>query len=139
MKEALFWKSKSLKEMSRTEWEFLCDGCAICCLEKVADGKTGTIKLTSVACEFLDTTTCRCSIYELRTIANPSCTKITPKNVKQIGWLPRTCAYRSLAEDRDLEWWHPLVSGDPDTVHEAGISIRNKVVSGAFVHPDDLS
>ena len=137
MKEP-YWKVKSLREMTQEEWESLCDGCGICCLEKVIDEETGDIRLTSIACEFLDTTTCRCTIYGLRTLANPTCIQLRPKNIKKISWLPWTCAYRSIAEGRDLPFWHPLVSGDPAAVHKAGISVRNKVISGLHVRPEDL-
>ncbi len=134
-----FWKIKSLKDMTKDEWESLCDACAVCCLQRLEDKDTGKIRATSVSCEYLDIDTCRCTIYDKRTIANPHCTKLTPKNLKQKTWLPRTCAYLSIAEGRGLEWWHPLVSGDAGTVHEAGISLRNKVISGKFVHPDDIA
>jgi len=135
--KAPFWKVKSLKKMTRKEWESLCDGCGICCLEKVEDTDTGRIKTLSVSCQYLDTSTCRCLIYECRlTLAD--CIELTPYKVKRISWLPDTCAYRRVYEGRDLEWWHPLVSKSPNTVHEAGISVRDRAVSALDVHPDDL-
>jgi uncharacterized cysteine cluster protein YcgN (CxxCxxCC family) len=133
-----FWKSKSLAEMTKVEWESLCDGCGRCCLEKLEDEDTGQIYYTSVACRFLDIYRCRCTVYEQRTDSEPDCLYLTPENIKQISWLPVTCAYRRLAEGKDLEWWHPLVSGDADTVHEAHISVRGKVLSGKHVHADEL-
>jgi uncharacterized cysteine cluster protein YcgN (CxxCxxCC family) len=136
--EAPFWEIKSLRQMTREEWESLCDGCGICCLEKVIDEKTGETRLTSIACEFLDISTCRCTIYGLRTVANPTCIQLTPKNIKKLKWLPRTCAYRSIAEGRALPSWHPLLSGDPAAVHRAGISVRQRVVSGLHVREEDL-
>ena len=132
-----FWKAKNLEEMTREEWESLCDGCALCCLEKKEDEDTGRITFTAVPCEFLDTVTCRCLIYDYRTHINPECVELSPDNVTQISRLPYTCAYRCLAEGRELEWWHPLVSGDPETVHQAGISVRDKVLPGKQVHPED--
>ena len=120
-----FWKIKTLSEMTLDEWESLCDGCGICCLEKFQDIYSSEIKVSSVPCEYLDTANCRCIIYENRFLIDPDCIKITPPNVKQITWLPDTCAYRCLVEGRDLEWWHPLVSGNPNTVHQAGISVRD--------------
>jgi uncharacterized cysteine cluster protein YcgN (CxxCxxCC family) len=135
MSEAPFWKTKDLRQMTSAEWEALCDGCGICCLEKLEDEKDGHISITSAACEYLDVTNCRCRIYAIRRIANPQCIRITPKNVQRIEWLPHTCAYRTLAEGRELEWWHPLISGDPGSVHAAGISVRDKAVSAEFVHP----
>ncbi len=133
-----FWKIKSLKEMTRDEWESLCDGCGICCVEKIEDRETGKIELTSVSCHFLDTINCRCLVYADRMLVNPDCIELSPDRLKQIMWLPRTCAYRCLAEGREMERWHPLVSGDPNTVHRAGISIRDRVVSGQYVHHEDI-
>jgi len=138
-KQSPFWRTKSLENMNKEEWESLCDGCAVCCLQRLKDRHTGKILTSSVSCRYLDIDTCRCTVYEKRTIVNPHCTKLTFKNLEQKKWLPPTCAYVSIAEGRDLEWWHPLVSGDPETVHEAGISLRDKALSGKFVHPDDLS
>jgi len=133
-----FWKSKTLNEMNRDEWESLCDHCGTCCLEKIEDEDTGEIMLKGVSCEFLDTENCCCLVYEDRKFVNPDCVVLSPVNIKQILWLPDTCAYRCVDEGRKLEWWHPLVSGDPNTVWQAGISVRNKVVSGAYVHYEDL-
>jgi uncharacterized cysteine cluster protein YcgN (CxxCxxCC family) len=133
-----FWKTKKLKEMTKAEWESLCDGCGLCCLHNFRDGKTGKIKIIAVSCRFLDTSTCRCLIYHTRKQINPDCVSLSPDKIRQIKRLPYTCAYRSLEEGRKLECWHPLVSGDPNTVHESGISVRHKVVSGNHVHQDDL-
>jgi len=138
MKASPFWKRKTLNEMTPTEWESLCDGCGICCLVKKEEERSGRIKLISVSCEHLDIPSCRCTAYDLRTEVNPHCIRLSPGNVKEIPWLPGTCAYRRLAEGRELLWWHPLVSGDPEMVHEAGISVRNRAVSGKYVHPDDI-
>ena len=133
-----FWKTKSLKAMTNAEWESLCDHCGICCLHSVQDGKTGKIKFLSVACKFLEVSTCRCMIYEDRLKVVSDCERLSPYKIKRIKKLPKTCAYRSLLEGRELEWWHPLVSGDPNTVHEAGISVKEKVLSANFLHPEDL-
>ncbi|WP_237213867.1 YcgN family cysteine cluster protein [Falsiroseomonas oryziterrae] len=121
-----FWRSKTLGEMTRAEWESLCDGCARCCLHKLRDEDTNELGWTDVACRLLDTQSCRCSDYANRKARVPDCVKLTPKRVAEIDWLPPTCAYRLLAEGRDLPWWHPLVSGRPETVHEAGVSVRGK-------------
>ena len=133
-----FWKTKSLNEMTCSEWELLCDGCAICCLHKLQDRKTGKVYYTHVACRFLDIERCRCSVYHDPYLLPSGCIKITPKNIHRLKWLPNTCAYRCIAEGRELKWWHPLISDDPNTVHRADISVRDKVVSEHQVHPDDI-
>jgi len=133
-----FWKTKTLKEVTRVEWESLCDNCGLCCLHSVQDGKTGKIKLLAVACRYLDIATCHCLIYEDRFKIDSNCIKLSPDKIGRIKKLPYTCAYRTLVEGRELEGWHPLVSGDPNTVHEAGISVQGKVVTGVHVNPDDL-
>ena len=129
-KAELFFKKMSLNDMTVAQWESLCDRCGLCCLQKLEDKSTGKIKYIGIACEFLDITMCQCLVYENRHFANPDCIALTKENIRQIKWLPDTCAYRRLAEGRDLDWWHPLISGDPATVHQAGISVRDKVVSG---------
>ena len=133
-----FWKTKTLNELTPDEWESLCDQCGICCLQKVEDEKTGEVKVIGLSCEFLDTELCRCLVYGDRKLVNPDCILLTPETVQQKKWLPDTCAYRRLAEGRKLEQWHPLISNDPRAVHLAGISIRDKVVSGIYVHPKDI-
>ena len=124
-----FWRSKTLAEMSETEWESLCDGCGQCCLHKLQDEDTDEIALTDVACRLLDLESCRCSDYENRTIEVPDCIQLTPGNAGELTWMPQTCAYRRLANGQQLDWWHPLVSGDPETVHHAGISLRGRAIS----------
>ena len=123
-----YWRTKTLEEMTREEWESLCDGCARCCLVKLEDADTGEIAYTDIACRLLDPGTCRCTRYRQRLRLVPDCVDLTPGRVRKLGWLPSTCAYRLLAEGRELAWWHPLVSGDPETVHKAGISVRGRVV-----------
>jgi uncharacterized cysteine cluster protein YcgN (CxxCxxCC family) len=126
--DAPFWKRKRLSQMTRKEWESLCDGCARCCLLKLEDVDTGEIAYTDIACRLLDTRACRCTHYEHRQRYVPDCIRLDAGKVDSMGWLPSTCAYRLVAEGRDLYDWHPLVSGDPDSVHRAGISIRDRVV-----------
>ena len=123
-----FWKTKKLHEMSRDEWESLCDGCAKCCLHKLEDADTGEIMQTNVACRLLDHDTCSCTRYPDRKRLVPDCVVLTPDNVSDLHWMPKTCAYRLVAEGQDLDWWHPLVSGDPNSVHEAGISVRGRAI-----------
>jgi uncharacterized cysteine cluster protein YcgN (CxxCxxCC family) len=125
--DGLFWKTKTLEEMSSAEWESLCDGCARCCLEKLEDEDTGDIYFTHVSCRLLDAGLCACKDYANRSDQVPDCVRLTPENVRTLSWLPPSCGYRLVAEGRDLYWWHPLISGDPNTVHEAGVSVRGRV------------
>jgi uncharacterized protein len=125
---APFWKRKTLSQMTRPEWESLCDGCARCCLLKLEDIDTGEIAYTDIACKLLDTGACRCSDYKNRQLSVPDCVVLEAKNIADLSWMPSSCAYRLIAEGKDLAWWHPLVSGDPNTVHDSGISVRGRVV-----------
>ena len=124
-----FWKTTPLSGMSRQQWESLCDGCGRCCLEKLRDADTNEIHFTNVACRQLDLRNCRCKDYKHRKAIVPDCVQLTPRNIKRLDWLPETCAYRLVGEGKDLAWWHPLVSGDPRTVHQAGISVRGRAVA----------
>jgi uncharacterized cysteine cluster protein YcgN (CxxCxxCC family) len=128
MADEPFWKRKKLTQMTRAEWESLCDGCGKCCLHKIEDFLSGEISYTNVACRLLDTKTCRCKDYANRTKKVPDCVALTAKNISELHWMPSTCAYRLLAEGKDLPDWHPLVSGDPKTVEKAGMSIKGRVV-----------
>lgn len=136
--ELPFWKRKTLEEMSREEWESLCDGCARCCLYKLEDEDTGEIYYTNVVCRLLDTHRCRCTAYTERQTLMPTCLVLTPAMVRELRWMPKTCAYRLIAEGKDLEWWHPLVSGDPNSVHKAGISVRYRTQAEADVDMENL-
>ncbi|MET0286330.1 MAG: YcgN family cysteine cluster protein [Polyangiales bacterium] len=132
-----FWKTKTLEAMSRAEWESLCDGCGKCCLHKLEDEDTGRVHLTMVACRLLDIESCRCSNYPRRHRYVPECVRMQPDNVRQLT-LPTSCAYRLLAEGRDLPAWHPLVSGDPGAVHAAAASVRTWAVSERDVAEQDF-
>ncbi|MCG8354823.1 MAG: YcgN family cysteine cluster protein, partial [Kiloniellales bacterium] len=138
MAEQPFWRRKRLEEMTPAEWESLCDGCGKCCLIKLEDIDTGAIAFTCVACHMLDGSTARCRDYKNRFARVPDCLEVTPELARTAPWLPSTCAYRRLAEGRDLAWWHPLVSGTPDTVIEAGISVAHRTVSENDVDDEDL-
>ncbi len=123
-----FWEDKTLEEMTEAEWESLCDGCGRCCLHKLRDTDTDELMFTNVACQLLNTRTCQCTNYPQRRRIVKDCLRLTPELVREIDWLPHSCAYRTLAEGRALPWWHKLVSGSATTVHEAGVSVRGRVV-----------
>lgn len=137
MAELPFWKAKSLEEMTPGEWESLCDGCGLCCLNKLEDWDTGDVVFTCVGCRLLDGDTGRCKSYENRKEIVEDCIQLTPEEVRSIKWLPPTCGYRLVRDGEDLKWWHPLVSGDPETVHEAGISVRGRTVNEEAVEIED--
>lgn len=124
-----FWKMKTLSEMTRDEWESLCDGCGKCCLIKLEDEDSGLHLDTDISCKLFNPKTCRCKQYTLRKTVVPDCVVLTPTNVHELPWIPRTCAYRLLAEGKELYDWHPLVTGDPASTHKAGMSVINQVRS----------
>lgn len=115
-----------------------CDGCGKCCTHVVIDDETGDVHRLAVSCRLLDTHSCQCCDYPHRFDEVPACVRVTPELARTAEWLPATCAYRLLASGDELRWWHPLVSGRAETVHEAGISVRGRVVSEEFVHDDEV-
>lgn len=133
-----FWEKVPLAKMTSQEWEALCDGCGKCCLNKLEFEDTGEVAFTSVACRLLDGETCRCSRYETRRQYVPECVVLTPKTLPKVAyWLPQTCAYKLLHEGKRLYDWHPLVSGDSNSVHAADVSVRGKTISETVVDEDD--
>ena len=137
-KRIRFWETVPLKRMTPPEWEALCDGCGKCCLNKLEYDDTGEVAFTRIACRLLDGETCRCSHYETRRDYVPECVQLTPARLSKVAyWLPRTCAYRLLYEGKPLFPWHPLISGDPDTVHHVGASVRGWTISELTVAEED--
>jgi len=128
-KTTRFWEDKPLEALDRAEWEALCDGCGKCCIHKLEDDETGELYPTNVACKLLDRHSGRCSDYRHRRAYVPECVRLTPKLLKTLDWLPESCAYRLRAEGKPLFDWHPLISGDPESVHRAGQSVRGWTVS----------
>lgn len=132
-----FWETTSLKDMTRKQWESLCDGCALCCLHKLEDEDTEEVYYTDVHCRYMDTANCNCTVYLERQEKVPNCVWLTPDQASEFHWLPDSCAYRVLAEGRKLADWHPLISGDPNSVHESGMSIKGKGVADDQVAEED--
>lgn len=133
-----FWETKRLQDMTPEEWDSICDGCGQCCLNKLEDDDTGQIFLTRLSCRLLDLESCRCKDYENRFARMPDCLSIDIKAVRKLRWLPESCGYRRLNEGRGLAWWHPLISGDPETVHQAGVSVRGWARSEKGVPLDEI-
>lgn len=130
-----FWKRKTLAELDREEWESLCDGCGLCCLQKLEDEQDGGVYYTNIACQLLDLDTARCSNYPDRKSFVPDCIQLTAAQTDVFSWLPNTCAYRLVSEGKDLFAWHHLVCGNTDAVHTEGISQLGRMVSELNVDP----
>ena len=134
-----FWETKTLEQMTHDEWESLCDGCGLCCLVKIEDEDSGEVFNTTVSCRQLDIETCRCSDYENRLAEVSMCVQLTLENLPELNWLPETCAYKRLYEGRQLPQWHPLITGDKNSVHQAGVSAKWFAQSEEYVHPEQLA
>ncbi|WP_290538996.1 YcgN family cysteine cluster protein [Alcanivorax sp.] len=131
-----FWELP-LGELSKPEWEALCDGCGRCCLVKLQDEDSGELAFTNLACRYLDSQKCQCRVYDNRFRKVPDCIQVTEAVARNTAWLPSSCAYRLRAHGQPLPDWHPLISGDAGTVRQAGISVAGRVVSEQLVHEDD--
>lgn len=133
-----FWEVHALADLTRPEWEALCDGCGKCCLNKLEDEETARVELTRISCRLLDNDTCHCSKYLIRHQYVPECITLTPGNIADHAyWMPATCAYRLLWQGKRLYDWHPLISGDSDSVHRAGVTMRGRMVSEATIADED--
>jgi uncharacterized cysteine cluster protein YcgN (CxxCxxCC family) len=138
MPQKPFWETKRLEDMSAREWESLCDGCGLCCLIRYEDEVTGEVIPTRVHCKLFDSLLCRCKDYDNRKAHVPDCIKLTPWNIEALAWMPMSCAYRRLHEGKPLPRWHPLLTGDPESVHRAGVSIRGRTISEeTLADPED--
>lgn len=134
-----FWKTKSIDEMSDSEWESLCDGCARCCLHKLDFEDINEVHYTAVSCQYLDMEKCQCTQYTKRHELVPDCVKVSPDMLREDStWLPTTCAYRLISDGQDIPEWHPLKTGRLESVHEAGISVRGKSISELGVPDEEL-
>ena len=133
-----YWDRKQMSEMSPREWEALCDGCGKCCMNKLEDEETGEVALTRIACRLFDDTTCRCAQYDIRHQFVPECIVLRPETIEShLYWLPQTCAYRLVHEGRPLYDWHPLISGRAETVHHAGVSMRDRTLPEFEIAEED--
>ncbi len=136
-KEKPFWETKKLDEMSKDEWESLCDGCAKCCLHKLEDEDTGEVHYTEIVCRYLDRETCNCTEYKRRQELVPNCVWLKPEDVNEFHWLPGTCSYRLIHEGKPLPKWHHLRSGDKNTIHKYNHSMRRKGIPDDKIPEDD--
>lgn len=132
-----FWKRKTLDQLDQGEWESLCDGCGLCCLQKLEDEDDGSVYYTRIACKLLDLKTCKCTRYAERKQFVADCIQLTPGQADEFKWLPPTCGYRLISEGKNLPLWHPLVSGDESAVHDAGISQSGRMLSETQVAEED--
>lgn len=137
-KKIPFWKTKKMAEMSREEWESLCDGCGKCCCIRLEDEDTADVYITDVVCKLFNPETCQCTDYANRSVKVPDCVTLTPDNVDKLHWMPQTCAYRLVARGKDLPDHHHLVSGSKDSIHNAGMSVQDAVTCETLVKEDDL-
>ncbi|MFT6876785.1 MAG: putative cysteine cluster protein YcgN (CxxCxxCC family) [Granulosicoccus sp.] len=128
-----FWETISLEDMTDAQWESLCDGCGRCCLQKLEDEDTGEIHFTRISCRLLDTDSCRCRDYSRRFSKVPDCLSLRPLTEEKISWLPESCAYVKISHGKPLENWHPLISGDANSVKLAEISVSGQCISEKFV------
>ena len=133
-----FWQNKTLAEMSQDEWGSLCDRCGRCCLHKLEDEDTGEVFYTNVACKLLDIDECRCTDYRRRQALVNDCMVLSASDISTFHWLPSTCAYRLIHESKPLFTWHPLISGESNSVHSANISVKGRSLTESAVATNTL-
>jgi len=129
-----FW-TLPIEDLTQSEWEALCDGCGRCCLHKIEDAETGEIEETNVACKLLDKKTAQCTNYRNRKSLVPDCLSLTLRIIKDVRWLPKTCAYRLRAHNKPLYDWHYLLAGDREAVKKAGISVAGRTINETDAGP----
>jgi len=134
-----FWETKTLEQMNAAEWESLCDSCGLCCLVKIEDEDSAEVFNTTVSCRQLNVETCRCKDYDNRLVNVSMCIQLTLENLPELQWLPDTCAYKLLYKKQSLPLWHPLLTNDSLSVHEAGVSAKWFAQSEEFIHPEQLA
>jgi uncharacterized cysteine cluster protein YcgN (CxxCxxCC family) len=137
MSDDKFWLTTPLDQMTKDQWESLCDGCGKCCVIKLEDVDDNTIHYTDIGCKQLDNTTCRCKDYANRKAIVPDCVILTPDKLETLPWMPSTCAYRLIYEGRPLPDWHHLITGDPVSIHQAGKSVTGKIFLEGDIAEDD--
>ena len=133
-----FWEAKSLDAMTDGEWESLCDGCGQCCLHKLVNDDTADVFYTRVACQLLDDETGRCTRYTTRLVEVEDCLDVRRMSAAELAWMPRTCAYRRLAEGQSLPWWHPLITGDAQSTANAFMAVSGRTISETAADLDHL-
>ena len=133
-----FWEKYELDELSKAEWEALCDGCGKCCMLKLEDEDTNNVHYTNIACRLFDDQSCTCTNYALRRQLVSGCVILTPENIERNAyWMPKTCAYRLLFEGNPLPDWHPLIMGDKSAMHDAGHSMKARTIAEFEVTEED--
>ncbi len=123
------WIEKPLVDLTNDQWEALCDGCGKCCMAKLQDEETLKVYYTNVACELFDAQKCRCQDYDNRHEKVADCIALSLDRPDEFDWLPQTCAYRLRINSKPLPQWHPLITGNDNSTHEANASVQNKTIS----------
>ena len=133
-----FWETKNLIDMNENEWESLCDKCGKCCVIKLEDFDTQEVHYTNVSCKLLCEKSASCKDYENRKSIVPDCIILSPDNLKDLKWMPETCAYKLLNEGKNLPYWHPLLSGNDKDIVNSGNSVKNRVTNENKIKIKDL-
>jgi len=93
--------------------------------------------MRGIACRLFDVNQCCCSDYKKRLLKVSDCLDIRSFETEHYRWLPKTCAYRLRFEGKPLLAWHPLISGDVESVQQAGVSMRGRCISENDVPEDE--